>query len=105
MDDAVAKDRELNQLCEWIKMEDKALEHDYVTHKELDCVVDIITENINDLKQEIQQLRQDIEDFMQEIREFNQKRDVEVVKKEDGGNKIKIEYFSDLRKSFTKFKR
>lgn len=99
MDDAVAKDKELNQLCEFIERENKALEHDYVSRKELNCIVDIITESINDLKQEIQQLRQDI------LLTKQQKREHDVVVNQDDCGKIKVEYFSDLRKTFVKFKR
>jgi hypothetical protein len=44
---------------------------------------------------------------MQEIRVFNKKRDIDVAKKEgnNGNDKIRVEYFNELRKTFTKFKR
>jgi vacuolar-type H+-ATPase subunit I/STV1 len=103
MIDAVEKDKELQEICDFIDDEK------YVTRAELEFKFEIIQDSLSEIKQEIQQLRQDITDFINEIKEFKQKRvDVEVNAKKDndgGNNKIKVEYFSELRKNFINHKR
>lgn len=97
IDDTVVKDRELQEVVDFMNGEE------FVTRAELGFQLEIIQDTLNEIKQEIQDLRNDIAEFRKEMQELKQKNNtVDAVVDND---KIKIEYFSNIRKNFTEFKR